>query len=186
MTDYQHAALGFCLGAILVVTGVASFLVGRQVGRNGATLPVKAQTDTLVVRETIREKYPVPVQSTPKGYELVKAGTLASLRAHISALEAAATPDTVEVQIPVEIESREYGGKEGDDYRAVVSGFRPSLDLIEVYPKTVYLKTEIAQPAPPRPRVTLGFGATAGPAVIWTPEGVKFGAGIAAGLSLTF
>lgn len=185
MTEYQHAALGFCLGAILVVTGVASFLVGRSAGRNGVNLRVKVQADTLVIRDTIREKYPVPVQSTPKGYELVKAGTLADLRAHISALEAAAAPDTVEVQIPVEIESREYGGKEGDDYRAVVSGFRPSLDLIEVYPKTVYLQTEVTRQAP-RPRVRFGFGAAAGPAVIWTPDGVKGGAGIAAGLSVTF
>lgn len=186
MNAAQHVALGAALALLLVASSGVSWLLGRRAGRNGANLPAKVQTDTLVVRETIREKYPVPVQSTPKGYELVKAATLAALRAHISALEAAATPDTVEVQIPVETEIREYGGKEGDDYRAVVSGFRPSLDLIEVYPKTVYLKTEIAQPAPPRPRVTLGFGATAGPAVIWTPEGVKFGAGIAAGLSFTF
>lgn len=169
MTEYQHAALGFCLGAILVVTGVASFLVGRSAGRNGANLPVKVQVDTLVIRDTVREKYPVYVDRWKTRTELVEIHD--TVRRNDTLWQA------------VEIERRVY---QGDDYRAVVEGWRPQLAEIAVYPKTVYLQTEITQPAPPRPRVTLGFGATAGPAVIWTPEGVKFGAGIAAGLSFTF
>lgn len=182
MTTAQHVALGAALALLLVASSGVSWLLGRRAGRNGANLPVKVQTDTLIVRDTIREKYPALAQSTPKGYELVKAGTLAELRARISALEAAAAPDTVEVQVPIEIERRTY---EGDDYRAVVEGWRPQLAEIAVFPKTVYLQTEVTQQAP-QPRVRFGFGATAGPAVIWTPDGIKGGAGLAAGLTIWF
>lgn len=168
MTEYQHAALGFCLGAILVVTGVASFLVGRAAGRNGANLPVKVQVDTLVIRDTVREKYPVYVDRWRTRTELVEVHD--TVRRNDTLWQA------------VEIERRVY---QGDDYRAVVEGWRPQLAEIAVFPKTVYLQTEVTQHAS-RPRVRFGFGATAGPAVIWTPDGVKGGAGIAAGLSVTF
>lgn len=168
MTEYQHAALGFCLGAILVVTGVASFLVGRAAGRNGANLPVKVQVDTLVIRDTVREKYPVYVDRWKTRTELVEVHD--TVRRNDTLWQA------------VEIERRVY---QGDDYRAVVEGWRPQLAEIAVFPKTVYLQTEVTQQAP-QPRVRFGFGAAAGPAVIWTPDGVKGGAGIAAGLSFTF
>lgn len=168
MTEYQHAALGFCLGAILVVTGVTSFLVGRSAGRNGANLPVKVQVDTLVIRDTVREKYPVYVDRWKTRTELVEVHD--TVRRNDTLWQA------------VEIERRVY---QGDDYRAVVEGWRPQLAEISVFPKTVYLQTEVTQQAP-RPRVRFGFGAAAGPAVIWTPDGVKGGAGIAAGLSFTF
>ena len=186
MTTFQKYLFAACAGFFLFAGLTVSFVLGRRSAPGPSDLPVQVKTDTLIVRDTIREKYPVPVQSTPKGYELVKAGTLADLRAHISALEAAAAPDTVEVQIPVEIESREYGGKEGDDYRAVVSGFRPSLDLIEVYPKTVYLQTEISQPPDTRRKTRLGVGVTAGPGVYWNGTTIQPGIGATVGLSITF
>ena len=169
MTDFQKYALAFCVGFFFVIAGVTCFLLGRQAGRKVADLPVKVQTDTLVIRDTIREKYPVYVDRWRTRTELVEVHDTVRLN------------DTL--WQAVEIERRVY---QGDDYRAVVEGWRPQLAEIAVFPKTVYLQTEIAQPAPTRPRVRFGFGAAAGPAVIWTPEGVKFGAGIAAGLSFTF
>lgn len=168
MTAVQHAALGAALALLLVASSGVSWLLGRRAGRNGANLPVKVQTDTLIVRDTIREKYPVFVDRWKTRTELVEVHD--TVRRNDTLWQA------------VEIERRVY---QGDDYRAVVEGWRPELAEIAVYPKTVYLQTEVTQQAP-QPRVRFGFGATAGPAVIWTPDGIKGGAGLAAGLTIWF
>lgn len=168
MSAAQHVALGAALALLFFASSGVSWLLGRRAGRNGANLPVKVQTDTLIVRDTVREKYPVYVDRWKTRTELVEVHD--TVRRNDTLWQA------------VEIERRVY---QGDDYRAVVEGWRPQLAEIAVFPKTVYLQTEVTQQAP-RPRVRFGFGAAAGPAVIWTPEGVTFGAGIAAGLSFTF
>ena len=168
MTTAQHVALGAALALLLVASSGVSWLLGRRAGRNGANLPVKVQTDTLIVRDTIREKYPVFVDRWKTRTELVEVHD--TVRRNDTLWQA------------VEIERRVY---QGDDYRAVVEGWRPQLAEIAVYPKTVYLQTEVTQQAP-QPRVRFGFGATAGPAVIWTPDGIKGGAGVAAGLTIWF
>lgn len=168
MTTAQHVALGVALALLLVASSGVSWLLGRRAGRNGANLPVKVQTDTLIVRDTIREKYPVFVDRWKTRTELVEVHD--TIRRNDTLWQA------------VEIERRVY---QGDDYRAVVEGWRPQLAEIAVYPKTVYLQTEVTQQAP-QPRVRFGFGATAGPAVIWTPDGIKGGAGLAAGLTIWF
>ena len=168
MTTGQHVALGAALSLLLVASSGVSWLLGRMAGRNGADLPVKVQTDTLIVRDTIREKYPVFVDRWKTRTELVEVHD--TVRRNDTLWQA------------VEIERRVY---QGDDYRAVVEGWRPQLAEIAVYPKTVYLQTEVTQQVP-QPRVRFGFGATAGPAVIWTPDGIKGGAGLAAGLTIWF
>lgn len=168
MTTAQHVALGAALALLLVASSGVSWLLGRRAGRNGANLPVKVQTDTLIVRDTIREKYPVFVDRWKTRTELVEVHD--TVRRNDTLWQA------------IEIERRVY---QGDDYRAVVEGWRPQLAEIAVYPKTVYLQTEVTQ-QPPQPRVRFGFGATAGPAVIWTPDGIKGGAGVAAGLTIWF
>lgn len=186
MTNFQKYALAFCAGFALTFALIVSFKLGQHYAPKPPEMPAQIKTDTLVVRDTMREKYPVPVQSTPTGYELVRAGTLADLRAHIAALEASAAPDTTEVQVPIEIESRDYAG---EDYRARVSGWRPSLDYIEVYPKTIYLQTEVTQPqaAAPRRGPHAGIGIAVGPGAIWAPQtGAQFGIGAVIGLSVTF
>lgn len=168
MTTAQHVALGAALALLLVASSGVSWLLGRRAGRNGANLPVKVQTDTLIVRDTIREKYPVFVDRWKTRTELVEVHD--TVRRNDTLWQA------------VEIERRVY---QGDDYRAVVEGWRPQLAEIAVYPKTVYLQTDVTQQAP-QPRVRFGFGATAGPAVIWTTDGIKGGAGVAAGLTIWF
>ena len=168
MTTAHHVALGAALALLLVASSGVSWLLGRRAGRNGSNLPVKVQTDTLIVRDTIREKYPVFVDRWKTRTELVEVHD--TVRRNDTLWQA------------VEIERRVY---QGDDYRAVVEGWRPQLAEIAVYPKTVYLQTEVTQQAP-QPRVRFGFGATAGPAVIWTPDGIKGGAGLAAGLTIWF
>ena len=153
---------------ILAAVGVAaiSFLAGRASKRPSES--VRVEQSVIVKRDTIREKDPV------------------FLTKYVDRVELVPVTDTVRLTDTlwqaVEIERRVY---QGDDYRAVVEGWRPQLAEIAVFPKTVYLQTEVTQQAP-QPRVRFGFGATAGPAVIWTPDGIKGGAGLAAGLTIWF
>ena len=76
-------------------------------------------TDTLTVRDTIVEKYPLYVTHTVVDTMLV------------------AVRDTVTVRdtayVVVEREQRHYHGNDSD---AWVSGWRPALDSIMVYPET--------------------------------------------------
>lgn len=169
MTEFQKYLLSFCAAVLFMGALAASFLIGRGTAPTQPEMPVNVVTDTIVVRDTLREKFPVYVDRWKVRTELVPV------------TDTIRRTDTL--YMAVEIERREY---KGDDYRAVVSGFRPSLDEIAVFPKTVYLQTEI-QTQPAKKRARLGFGATAGPAVIWTPgNGVQAGAGVAAGLTLNF
>lgn len=109
---------------------LASLAVGMLAGCliRGNRPPDKeiiTHTDTLTVRDTIVEKYPLYVTHTVVDTMLV------------------AVRDTVIVRdtayVVVEREQRHY---QGDDYDAWVSGWRPALDSIRVYPETRYITTE--------------------------------------------
>lgn len=161
--------LAFGIGAAFILWTAGAFRFGQKHPVELDSPGVSVRVDTLTIRDTIREKYPV------------------YLTKYVDRVELVPVTDTIRrtdtLYMALEIERKTY---QGDDYRAVVSGWHPSLDEIAVYPKTVYLQTTVTE-TPPRKRVRVGFGASAGPAVIWTPdEGVKAGAGIAAGLSVAF
>ena len=96
--------------------------------------------DTVTVRDTLRDTVPRPV--------LVRFDHWDTLRVAVR------TVDTLRdsVYVPVPIERREY---RTDDYRAVISGYRPRLDLLEVYRKT---RTVTVREKPGR----WGIGPTAG------------------------
>ena len=172
MTTFQKIALPFCLGCLLAFSWVITFKLGQHYAPTSPGLPVNVQTDTLVIRDTIREKEPI------------------FLTKYVDRVELVPVTDTIRrtdtLYMAVEIERKTY---QGDDYRAVVSGFRPSLEEIAVFPKTVYLQTEVSQPPAPAPRrgPRAGIGIAAGPGAFWTPQaGVQFGAGAVVGLSVTF
>lgn len=157
------------VGALLVLLLGFAFWIGRRTAPKVPDLPVFVQTDTLIVRDTIREKYPVYLTTEVVRTELVKVTDTLRIS------------DTLYQAVP--IERREYAG---DDYRAVVSGWHPSLDEIAVFPKTIYVQTEV-QTQPPKKRARLGLGVTAGPGAVWNPQdGVRFGVGATAGLTLNF
>lgn len=172
MTTFQLYALPVCVGVMLAFSWVLAFKLGQHYAPTSPGLPVNAQTDTLVIRDTIREKTPV------------------FLTKYVDRVELVPVTDTIRrvdtLYMAVEIERKTY---QGDDYRAVVSGFRPSLEEIAVFPKTVYLQTEVTQPPAPASRrgPRAGIGIAAGPGAFWTPQaGVQFGAGAVVGLSITF
>ena len=141
----------------------AAFVAGRQVGR--LEIPDGCDTVTVVQRDTVRDTLtfvkPVPVEVR----------TVDTVWLHAS--------DTVSVPLP--IESKTY---EGEDYRAVVSGWRPSLDEISVFPKTVTVTTtNTVTQRIPAPRVS--FGLAAGPGVLYDGK-VHGGVGVVAGVLVRF
>ena len=96
--------------------------------------------DTVVVRDTMRDTVPKPV--------LVRFDHWDTLRMPVH------TVDTLRdsFYIPVPIERREY---QTDDYRAIVSGYRPRLESMEVFRRT---RTVTVTSKPKR----WGIGPTAG------------------------
>lgn len=137
----------------------AAFLLGR---RSVKPEIVKIhRTDTVVVRDTVRETVLVP-----KVRYLTRVDTVLL----------PVPGDTVEVPVLVPISRKVY---EGEDYRAVVSGFRASLDTLDIFRKTQTVTNTVVQrvEVPGKPK-RWGIGASAGYAL--TPQGVKpyIGAGI--------
>lgn len=137
----------------------AAFLLGR---RSVKPEIVKIhRTDTVVVRDTVRETVLVPkVRYLPR----------------VDTVLLPVPGDTVEVPVLVPISRKVY---EGEDYRAVVSGFRASLDTLDIFRKTQTVTNTVVQrvEVPGKPK-RWGIGVSAGYAL--TPQGVKpyIGAGI--------
>lgn len=198
MTPFQRYALLFCLGFFLAFFCAISFFIGRKTAPKCPPIP---PADTVYVADTSHHEEPEPAEVIPAGYELIRVGTVAQLKKVIADLEAAAAaaqepatadttqtasplPDTTGVEVPLQIERKIYGGKEGDDYRAVVSGIFPKLESIDVYPKTAYITIPAQEPAKRGVRLTFGF--TAGPGLFWDGKEIKPGLGGVVGATLTF
>lgn len=157
------------LAAIILVGGcVGSFFFGRASVKDTSVVSTKVKRDTIVVRDTLRESYPVEVErevvrTEYKYLTMVERDTI-TLR------------DTILVEIP--IEEREYKGK---DYRAVVGGYNPYLKSIEVYPTTKYINTTEIIKERKRWGVSLGVQGGYG----FTPKGWQpyVGVGVSFGYS---
>ena len=87
---------------------------------------VITRTDTLTLRDTIRETYPVYVTNTETDTMLV------------AVTDTMTVSDTV--YLVLDREQRHY---RGDGYDAWVSGYRPQLDSVWVYPETRYITKEV-------------------------------------------
>lgn len=124
------------IGAVLLVIGIVIGWLCRQSLIRPQTI---IQRDTLVRVDTVKESYPVPVRE-----EIVD-----TLRIVIR--DTVRVKDTLYMNLP--LEKKLYASSE---YYAEVSGYRPSLDYIEVYQKTKIVKEYISQPA--TNRSTLSFG----------------------------
>lgn len=139
--------LPWILVALLAVVAAAGWL------RPAEVVSGKAIRDTLVVRDTVRDSIPKPVLVRFDHWDSIPFPATVRDTFH----------DTVFVRIP--IERKEY---RTDDYRAVVSGYRPNLELVEVFRKT---NTVTLTPRPKR----WGIGPTAGFGI---PGGWYVGIGI--------
>lgn len=146
-----------------VVIALAMIAVAFLLGRRSVKPEIVEihRKDTVVVRDTVRETVLVP-----KVRYLTRVDTVLL----------PVPGDTVEVPVLVPISRKVY---EGEDYRAVVSGFRASLDTLDIFRKTQTVTNTVVQrvEVPGKPK-RWGIGVSAGYAL--TPQGVKpyIGAGI--------
>lgn len=112
-----------------IVIGLVGIVIGLLCRPNHFREVTKKVTDTLVVVDTHIIEKPVLVERTVKESLLVAVHDTTIIN------------DTIYVPIP--IEKKIY---KGEDYFAEISGYKASLDRIEVYPKTTTItkiQTEI-------------------------------------------
>lgn len=125
-----------------LVLAAAAGVFGYQVGKANAPVvhDVTVDTVTVVRIDTIRVDRTVP------------------FAVHVKDTITIHTVDTLLQPVTVQLprEEKEY---RDSLYRAVVSGFRPSLDLIEVFPRTVYQTVTVTEAARKK---RWGIGITAG------------------------
>lgn len=121
---------------IILIVGIVIGWLCRQSCIRPETI---IQRDTLVRVDTVKELYPVSIRE-----EIVD-----TLRIMIR--DTIRVKDTLYMNLP--LEKKLYSSSE---YYAEVSGYRPSLDYIEVYPKTKIVKEYVNQPS--KNRNTLSFG----------------------------
>lgn len=125
---------------IILLTAAICSAIGYGYGRRGtrSSTPV---ADTICIRDTVRDSIPMPVYETlvlevPELFPVYI--TLGGDTIHDS------------IYIPVPITQKEY---QTENYRAWVSGYKPSLDSVWVYPEKIIIRE--------KPR-RWGFGVIAG------------------------
>lgn len=106
------------LAALFALSG---YFLGRR-ATSSAEVKIETVTDTLRITDTLLVEKPVPVEVRVVDTMIVAVTDTIRLS------------DTVYLRLPREI--KQY---EDSLFRAQVSGYRPELDWIEVYPQTVYL-----------------------------------------------
>lgn len=124
--EVKHWAIAVATGLVLLAAGVVAGRCSRPAA-TGGSVRVLARTDTMVVRTSLRIDKPVPLTSRVTDTMLVAVSDTVRLR------------DTVYLRIP-----REEKVYEGEDYRAQVSGYRPELDWIEVFPEKMVVTSNFA------------------------------------------
>ena len=139
---------GWILLLVAALVAAVSVLSWRLGYRSAVAESIETpKADTLIVRDTVTVEYPVPILTTITDPLLVAYPDIVIIH------------DTTFVQLPKE--RKEYSGK---DYRAIVSGYQPSLDLIQVFPETKVVTRTISVPSRKRSHFALslqaGYGIT--------------------------
>lgn len=108
---------------LLLALCALCFFFGRHAKRTEAGFAAK--TDTVILRDTIRDSIPYPI------YETVIQEVPELFPVYITL-----AGDTVRepVIVPIRITQKEY---QTDDYHAWVSGYNPALDSIHIFRKTL-------------------------------------------------
>lgn len=162
------------LAAIIFVGScVGSFFFGRAT-KGTSIVSTEVERDTIVVRDTLRESYPVEVQR-----EVVRTEYKYLTRVErdtIRLSDGGTIRDTILVKLP--IEEKKYQGK---DYSAIIGGYSPYLKSIEVYPEIRYINT--TETIKERKRWGFGVGVQGGYG--YTPKGFQpyIGVGFSFGYS---
>lgn len=178
MSDFGKFCIAFWIIAGLFLVGGFSAKIAHKTGyRQGydAALNEPHKADTIWRYDTEYVDKPVPYYVKPSGVEMYPIGTLAELQSQIDSL-LAVEPDTTFIEIPVPMETKTY---KDSTYSAQVTGFKATLDWIEVYQKTAYITNTVVE------RHHWGASVTAGPAVVFNGKWYG-GLGVAIGLSYNF
>ena len=131
-----------CSIIVFVAGAAAGMLLPRLCPFLRPQTELVTRTDTLTVRDTIVERKPVYVAHTVVDTMLVTVADTVTVR------------DTV--YMVLDMEQRWY---HGDRYDAWVSGYRPQLDSIWVYPETRYV-TRTVRPVERRNGIALESSAS--------------------------
>lgn len=112
---------------IILLTAAICSAIGYGYGRRGTwgSTPV---ADTIRIRDTVRDSIPYPVIET-----------VVQEIPELFPVYITLTGDTIHepVYIPVPITQKEY---QTENYRAWVSGYKPSLDSVWVYPEKIIIR----------------------------------------------
>lgn len=156
--------------ALTLTAGLVIFALGGVVGcqmhahfNPVNAVPLIGKSDTIVSRETIRVNVPFPVIEDA-GKITVKPHTNSDTAKIVSNSPGGGNVprETIKDDTPVlqpsgdldiPITRKTYTGA---DFKAVVSGWRPSLDSMTVYPKTTTITTEKIVYKPSRFAITAG------------------------------
>lgn len=138
-----------------ILCGVLAVVAAWGWMRPKGMRPPVTVLDTLVVRDTVHDSVPRPVQ--------VRFDHWDTFPVYIRDIDTLTVRESLYVPVPVE--RREY---RTDEYRAVVSGWHPQLELMEVYRTT---QTIVAAPKARR----WGLGVQAG---VGYPHGWYVGVGV--------
>lgn len=111
---------------VILLTSAICFFVGYN--RGSKSNDIFHDSDTVRIRDTIRDSIPYPmietvVQEIPELFPV-----------YIT-LDGDTTHDSI--YIPVPITQKEY---QTENYRAWVSGYKPSLDSVWVYPEKIIIR----------------------------------------------
>lgn len=137
-----------CVAVVALLLMSGGYVIGRRSCRsNFPEIGGIGKTDTLRIRDTVFNDRPVPVEVRVIDTMLVAVTDTVQVRVQ----------DTVRVMVQVPRETRVY---EDSTFRAQVSGYRPSLDWIEVYPQTTVVTRTIF--ADSRKRWGIGLQAGCG------------------------
>lgn len=141
---------------VIAVIALALISVAFLLGRRSVKPEIVEihRTDTMWMRDTVRETVLVPE---------------VRYLTRVDTVLLKVPGDTVKVPVLVPISRNVY---EGEDYRAVVSGFRVSLDTLDIFRKTQTVTNTVVQrvEVPGKPK-RWGIGVSAGYAL--TLQGMK-------------
>lgn len=158
--------LAYLAIALVFVLGLFVGLWLRGLAPGQPALPDKP--DTVYVDKPVFIDKPVPVEVTPKGYELVPAGTIDRITQQIRALEDSleAKPRIVVrdslIYIDVPMEQKHYGDS---TYDAWVSGYHPALDSLRFNQQTAIVEVPVYKVKKQRWSIGVhgGWGVTVDP-----------------------
>ena len=128
------------IGALLLIIGAA---IGWFCRPKHIEKVVDIQRDTITKIDTHIIEKPILIERTVKDSLLVQVHDTIRIN------------DTIFVVLP--IENKIY---KGEDYLAEISGYKPNLERIEVYPKTTTIKEIVYQPVTKCNRLALGVEAS--------------------------